>query len=339
MVKYLMLFVFLSANALAANVGIQEKNLEDSERSLLLRLWYPTDSLAQMEPLLKTDTVFKSPNAVPDAPYGLATRPLILLSHGLNGSWVNLAWLAENLAGKGALVLTLDHPGTSFKSRNNVETPRLWERPKDISRAISLLLDDPIWKTRIDQHKITVIGHSMGGYTALALAGARFNTEQFLQSCQQYPLFADCRWYMAQHASGSQQDMESDLHDARISAVVSLDLGFVGGMDRSSLKKIKIPILVLAAGDQEPSLPSQYQSRLLVKSLRKVEYFEYSDASHFSFIAECKKGALDLLREEGPGEEVICLDYQGRSRSELHEEVAGAISTFLNKQALLPAQN
>src|SRR5262249_45712827 len=42
----------------------------------------------------------------------------------------------------------------------------------DICRLLEALHKDPVWSARIDWTRVALCGHSLGGYTCLALAGA-----------------------------------------------------------------------------------------------------------------------------------------------------------------------
>lgn len=105
--------------------------------------------------------------------------PLVVLSHGL-GRWSTaMSGMAENLASKGYVVASIDHddqgamdPATRLK----VFAAAYTLRSADQRAAIAFLADfsqgsDPLG-SRIDAANIAVIGYSMGGYGALATAGA-----------------------------------------------------------------------------------------------------------------------------------------------------------------------
>ncbi len=46
---------------------------------------------------------------------------------------------------------------------------------------------------RLASHKIAVIGHSLGGWTALEIGGARFDPQRFAEDCKAHPVLAGCR--------------------------------------------------------------------------------------------------------------------------------------------------
>ncbi len=111
-------------------------------------------------------------------------RPLVVLSHGYGGSWRNLDWLAGELAGRGYIVAGPDHPGTTTFNKDPSQAATLWERPRDLGRIIDALAAEPTLAGSIDVNRIAAIGHSLGGWTVAALAGARFDTALLARDCQ-----------------------------------------------------------------------------------------------------------------------------------------------------------
>jgi len=117
-------------------------------------------------------------------------KALILLSHGIGGTELGHSSLAQALARDGYLVAALRHPGDNWQDRSLLEkTPERYfdERPRQASRVIDAILADPAWKDRIAADsrgpRVGALGHSAGGYTVLALAGARPDLSRLKQHC------------------------------------------------------------------------------------------------------------------------------------------------------------
>ena len=176
-------------------VGHVETQIPDPDglRPINLHVLYPTFSDDQ--PLLFGDNpALFGFEAIADAPKAEGRFPLVLVSHGLYGKWSNEGWLAASLVRSGMVVAAPDHPGTAWNNKDSLETPKLWERPRDLSRIIDFLSENEKWRESIDPDHIGAIGHSLGGYTVMALAGARFDLARHRRYCETYPDRADCRF-------------------------------------------------------------------------------------------------------------------------------------------------
>ena len=154
-------------------IGFREVTLADAsqQRPLHVALWYPTATAA---PLLSSaeNPVFQGLTSIKDAAPTSTAHPLVVLSHGYRGNWRNLSWLVPSLVSQGYIVAAPDHPGTSTFDKRPVQAARLWERPRDLSRVIDALSADQSLAGQIEPQRIAAIGHSLGGWTVTALAGA-----------------------------------------------------------------------------------------------------------------------------------------------------------------------
>ncbi len=261
---------------------------------------------------------------------------LVLLSHGLYGQWSNEGWLAAELAASGMIVAAPTHPGTAWVNKDSLETAKLWERPRDLSRIIDYLGENETWRDAIDMNHIAAIGHSLGGYTVMAMAGARFDKVRHDRYCDAYPDRGDCHWARKVglgESARSVANLERSLGDPRLTAAISLDLGFTQAFDPASIAAIGIPVLVIGAGHHLPNLPVAEEFRYLAEMLPTATtiYREIEDISHFSFFAECKPDAIDLLAAAGEGEDIICQDGGGRDRAVLRVEIADQVKIFLDE--------
>lgn len=276
-----------------------------------------------------------------DAPPAAGRFPLVLISHGLYGRWRNYGWLARRLAAEGMIVASPTHPGTAWTNRDTPETAKLWERPRDLSRVIDHLTAAPDWRARIAPGRIATIGHSLGGYTVMAAAGARFDSGRYAAYCTAHPERADCLWYERAGLGSSpaeREELDRSLKDPRIAATVSYDLGFTQAFDPASLAGIATPVLVIGAGAHMPDLPVAAESRHLAALLPKetARYHEIADISHFSIFPRCKPGAAEILAAAGNGDEIICGDGGGRDRAALHDALSDLILDFLAEAGVLP---
>lgn len=332
----LLVTALLASAAQAADaVGFREIELPDKigDRPLHVSMWYPTEDGGPTIPAGE-NRVFYGVPAVKEAPPTREPHPLVVLSHGYGGSWRNLSWLAGELVHQGYVVAAPDHPGTTTFNRSPVEAAKLWERPHDLSRVIDALTTDPSLAGSIQPTRIAAVGHSLGGWTVAALGGARFSTEQFTQDCKTHSSPRACGLSGELGIEeGSATKLDGDLRDARIGAVVSLDLGLARGFTVQSLEGIHLPVLVISAGVDIGDLPAKLESGYLAAHLPAAtsSYVEIPDAIHFSFMQLCKPGAAALIEEDTPGDGIVCKDGVTRGREAIHRQVADMIIAFLAK--------
>ncbi len=320
------------------SVGFRASTLTDphNDRALEMVVWYPSKAITDTQ-LIGDNPVFVGASAMPDAPPAAGKHPLVVLSHGYQGNWRNQVWLASALAHKGYIVAAVNHPGSTTHDRSPQAAAQLWQRPLDLGRAIDAVVAQPEQFGAVADGRIAAVGHSLGGWTALEIAGARFDPERFEQDCNTHPELASCTVYAKMKPAGSTESkaaLGADWRDQRVTVVVTLDLGLSRGLTDRSLAALPVPALVIAAGVPSRELPAELESANLAKRLPAASsrYVEISDASHFTFMSICKPGAQSVLEAEVPGDGVICRDGEnGRARDVIQQQVASLIAAFLQQ--------
>lgn len=211
--------------------------------------------------------------------------PLVIISHGFGADRRFLGYLAQHLASHGLTVAALEHPGSNITWLSRVALGKLGEggindllpvqefveRPQDVSFLIDELARLNKYSTllhrRINTEQVTVIGHSLGGYTALALAGADLDLDGLAEFCKSHSLFglSPADWLQC-----SAVDLPRDLpdtYDERVSQVIALNplMGRIFG--EAGLSQVKVPTLILSASE-DPVTPAVSQQLLPYAALQ-----------------------------------------------------------------------
>jgi predicted dienelactone hydrolase len=120
-------------------------------------------------------------------PAGAAPAPLVIFSHGFHGCATQSRFLTQALADAGYLVAApnhrdatcgadparwLDKPQEPFRRVAEWSDATFRDRADDIRGLLAALHTDLAFRDRIDWRHVALAGHSLGGYTALGLAGA-----------------------------------------------------------------------------------------------------------------------------------------------------------------------
>jgi predicted dienelactone hydrolase len=330
------------------NVGYRKIDVQDplTGESFPVALWYPTPagpaplfvtgssslSLCRLPAILCRWIAFEMLVAhnVPPAAGGFG---LIVVSHGAGGMALLHRDLAMALASQGYAVAALTHPRGQG---NGISGVGVWVgRPKQVSRVIDAVLEDGQLGSHIERERIGVVGHSSGGYTALAVAGAKPSTSAAVAHCRQHP--DDAKFCAYGGASTREATREvghiPDLLDPRVRSVVLMAPNVAPFTD-DALAKVAVPVRVYAA-ENDDLTRVRYHAERLVRALPQAECVLVKGAGHFSFIASFPP-ALKIIAGEG------ARDPDGFDRDALHEVMNREIVEFFNRalrRTLRPAGN
>jgi len=298
-------------------------------------IWYPSGG-SSYQGKVGDNAVFVGMPVLQGPAVATGPHPLLVISHGSGGSYQTLSWLANELVYAGYMVLGVNHPGSTTGDSSPRRAIQHWNRPKDISASISALLADPTFGAQVDTQQISMLGFSLGGLSALSIAGARVSKEQYQQYCSRFGNKAtDCQFFARGGVdlnSVSKEEFEADLADSRITRTIAVDPALGSAMLDESLKKIEQPVLLLNLGleqGRQVAVDIGPKGNQLTSRLASAEYQELVGANHFSFLGLCKQGAEQILIDEG--EDPICYEENGRDRRQLHKDIASLIVQFLNR--------
>jgi predicted dienelactone hydrolase len=265
----------------------------------IVALFYPTPVADRVVPMGPWQ-----PAVAPGAPLSEAPlKGLILISHGTGGTELNHHNLGSRLARDGYLVAAVRHVGDNWQDRSLVTSGRYFsERPRQLSRVLDALLASPEWGSRIPADRIGAVGHSAGGYSVLALAGAQAEPARAAQHCrtvQDDPGFCALAKSPSGGPAGSPAaasqptpavgaaapDAERvSVADRRIRAVFVLAPMAVV-LTPESLAAIRMPVRVLVA-EKDVVLNTRYHGAYVVAQLPNARAGTVAGAGHFAFMAQ-----------------------------------------------------
>jgi predicted dienelactone hydrolase len=231
--------------------------------------------------------------------------PLVVMSHGFGGDRTFLAYLARHLASHGITVVSLEHPGSNREWLANLPTTinpsqllpanELIDRPLDVTFVLNELeklnlnqrgtnSDQPL--PAFNTNKVVAIGHSLGGYTVLALAGAELNFEDLQKYCQRRQIIGRAPADWLQCAPVAQNlpkgDKKRNLGDRRVVGAIGLNpvIGQIFG--ENGLKKVNTPTLLLASTNDPWTPAVTHQLRPFLDLPQPKYLITAIDGTHYS---------------------------------------------------------
>lgn len=295
-------------------------------------IWYPAQPGGKAV-TVGGNGVFFGTEAGRFAPLRDGKFPLVIISHGAGGNAGQFGWIASELADNGYVVVLPNHPGTTSGNASAEAAVRVWERPQDVTAVLDHMTSRQVEFAYVDFNRTAVLGFSAGGYTALAVSGARVDPDRLQRFCDESDHgMSDCSFLKHFGVDLHQMDLSpaaQDLRDERVKSGVIVDPGIIGTITEESLADINIPLFVINLGTNE-SVPSGVHALEASERIPNAEHLFVPDATHFSFLAECKKRGPEILRKEGEPDP-LCKDAGGRSRGEIHDDLARRVIAYLDQ--------
>ena len=314
----------------------------DGPRPLAWALWYPAKPRVTQDAQrgdLPYLPLFDPGQVDFGAEPASGQHPLVLLSHGTGGTADSMGWLARRLVARGYMVLGVNHHGNTGVEKQTAEgNVCVWERMADLSALLSHFEGKQPFAAHIDFDHVMMAGFSVGGYTALGLAGAISSLTEFeawQASIADTPILKaqGTRAYMAA-ASRIPKLMEQSpalvaswarhgqsYFDPRIKAVAAIaPAPPIRAFTPESVAAIQTPTLVLTAGNDHEA-PAEFSDWLMAQNARFKHASLGPQVGHYSF--------LDLANGK-PTERAAYLfeDHPSVDRAQVHDETAAYIAVF-----------
>jgi predicted dienelactone hydrolase len=277
--------------------------------------------------------------------YSAETRgPLVVLSHGFAADRNFLSYLALHLASHGLSVVTLEHPGSNIENLAEISfnlspndllaASELVDRPKDISFVLDELerlnQDWGYLSGKFNTQQVTVIGHSLGGYTALALAGGELDLKELRNFCQNLSPLGRSPADWLQCAAVKLPESKLRLRDERVARVIALNPVIGQLFGKQGLAKVETPTLIFSSSEDAiaPSLDHQLRP---FEQLRGEKYLVTAiGATHMSVTDISNLNSM-------VGQSTLVKEVMGTEAEPVRQLVRGVSLAFINQ--LTPQAN
>ncbi len=294
-------------------------------------LWYPTEVVGHTT-VIAENPVFFGVEVIKDAPMAGGPAPLVLLSHGLGGNMRSMAWLATGLAERGAIVVAVNHPNSTWGDFDMEAGLDHWTRVADLSLVLDTLMADPVFADRIDQDRIMASGFSFGGWTALSMGGVTGRLEGYVAHCDVYVVSSSHCQILARGGIDL-RDLAAEAWDAsykdwRITHIAAIDPGLVWGLEKTDTEALVENVTLFGLGEGRDRLvAADFDASGFAGLVPQASVERLAPAFHFSMLPLCKPAGAAILKEEN--DDPVCTDPEGADRASLHQSVIDRIANDL----------
>lgn len=237
----------------------------------------------------------------PGAPPAEGRFPLVVVSHGTGSSPFLHRVLAAHLARSGFVVALVRHPGNHRDDDRLAGTAQVLEdRPRQVSAVVDALAADAELGSSLTGD-VGVVGHSLGGYTALAVAGGRPTA------------------FGRETPDGTEAPVPV-APDDRVRALVLLAPATPWFRAPGALAGVRVPVLMYSGSADEHT--GAWHAGLVVDGVAEVEHVVVEGAGHFSFLSPFPPELV------GPPPS---LDPPGFDRAAFSERMLGEVTAFLDR--------
>jgi predicted dienelactone hydrolase len=239
-------------------------------------------------------------DATLDAALAPGRFPVCVISHGAGGSHLLYREIATHLARTGWIVVCPEAPRDNSSNSSLSHTDEaVTNRCLQLSKTLDTLLAHPTFGPAADPARVGLVGHSLGGCTALALAGA----QPWSRNRTPIPVQPDPRFQAA--------------------VLMAPATGYYRGP--GALEKASGTFLVLAGEKDDVTTAESIRQDLRgLPPAVACDLVVVQGAGHFSFLSPFPEM---MRRPDFPPAQ----DPAGFNREQFHAELPGLIETFLAK--------
>jgi dienelactone hydrolase len=264
------LFVVLQFGAPAASFAIDCDGVQSAGYRVLalddgrkVAVWYPAAAPEQPFAYSRTNYGFMGRVAADAPPLAVCPHaPLVLFSHDYGGCALQSIFITEELARHGYVVAAPDHRDAGcpigsaelkpLRTDKWFLPPEEWNDQSDVERlhdlrdTMHLIANDPAFVPVVDAANVGAMGHSLGGYSVLGMAGA-------------WPLWKT----------------------PEVKAVVALSAYLEPLVARGLLSKMGVPVMYQVAHFDRDVARLQAETQAFAVTRPPKYYVELKDAAHF----------------------------------------------------------
>lgn len=260
-----------------------------------------------------------------DAPVAEGRFPLVMISHGSGGSYLAHRTLGRYLAQNGFVACMPGHP---FNNLHNNELQYTMQnmiyRPRHLRMAIDEVCSSAQFKDRVEHERVAIIGHSVGGYTALALAGGAPHTQALVELCQKPASAEEPYWISLLRKNGITSQPIAVTADRRVKALVLFGPDVSLFMSEGALRNVHAPILLLAA---EKDYMPQATIEVVMNGIpdrSQLSHRAVKNAGHYSFLSPFPESIKSMVGDAAK-------DPEGFDREQFHQALHVEVLSFLRK--------
>ena len=304
------------------SVGFHQLSVLDPPgKTISVAVWYPSVG----EPASVAVGPFQQ-TVVGDGPIVGTRLPLVLISHGTQGSAASHYDTALALAEQGFVAVALTHTGDNYMDQSYAGNRKnLIERPRQASVVLSYMFT--VWEKRdhLDPTRIGMFGFSLGGFTTLVEAGGVPDLRRMQELCTTRPTAPECLFI--QQRNGDQLSpavvAPAWTHDSRVKAAVVAAPAVSYLFGPGSLMGVRIPIQLWRASNDD-QVPDEWNTAVIRKELPVPPEEHVVAGGHYAFLPPCG----DALAKQAPQ---ICADAPNFNRAAFHREFNREVVAFFRK--------